>query len=33
MNPTVGDIQGNTGRIFKEVERAREQGCRAVNFS
>jgi predicted amidohydrolase len=26
MNPTVGDIQGNTSRIFKEIERAREQG-------
>ena len=27
MNPTVGDIDGNTARIFEYVERARE--CRA----
>ena len=26
LNPTVGDIQGNTSRIFKEIERAREEG-------
>ena len=27
MNPTVGDIDGNTARIIEYVERARE--CRA----
>ena len=26
LNPTVGDIQGNTSRILKEIESAREQG-------
>ncbi len=26
LNPTVGDIQGNTSRIFSQIERAREQG-------
>jgi predicted amidohydrolase len=32
MNPTVGDIQGNTSRIFKEIERAREQGIQLLIF-
>lgn len=32
MNPTVGDIQGNTSRIFKEIERAREQGIKLLIF-
>ena len=32
MNPTVGDIQGNTSRIFKEIERAREQGVKLLIF-
>ena len=32
MNPTVGDIQGNTSRIFKEIERAREQGVELLIF-
>lgn len=26
LNPTVGDIQGNTSHILKEIESAREQG-------
>ena len=26
LNPTVGDIQGNTSRIFSQIERARKQG-------
>ena len=26
LNPTVGDIQGNTNRIFQEIEHAREHG-------
>ena len=32
MNPIVGDIQGNTSRIFKEIERAREQGIQLLIF-
>ena len=32
MNPTVGDIQGNTSRIFKEIERAREQDVELLIF-
>jgi len=32
LNPTVGDIQGNTSRIFKEIERAREQGIQLLIF-
>ena len=32
MNPTVGDIQGNTSRIFKEIERAREEGIQLLIF-
>ena len=32
MNPTVGDIQGNTRRIFTEIERAREQGIQLLIF-
>ena len=32
MNPTVGDIQGNTSRIFKELERARKQGVELLIF-
>jgi len=32
MNPTVGDIQGNISRIFKEIERAREQGIQLLIF-
>ena len=32
MNPTVGDIQGNKSRIFKELERARKQGVELLIF-
>lgn len=32
MNPAVGDIQGNTSRIFREIERAREQGVELLIF-
>ncbi len=32
LNPTVGDIQGNTSRIFKEIERAREQDVELLIF-
>ena len=30
LNPTVGDIQGNTSRIFNEIERAREHGVKLL---
>ena len=32
LNPTVGDIQGNTSRILKEIESALEQGIELLIF-